>query len=103
MKRFLCTMALATLFAIPVSYGRASAFGYSACANNNSRHCQEARAAFAEHHGGVYPEQYYNHWYQGRQGRWGQANNQWRYEGMDGDEYRREHNRWEWYHHHDRD
>ena len=85
---------------------------YGACVNNNSKECVDARNAFARHHGGVYPNQYYNQWYGGRQGRWAQQNNEWRYEGMDGDDYWRGNDGWNWRHrerahehehHHDHD
>jgi hypothetical protein len=38
------------------------ASAYDACAGNNSRACTNARNAYAEHHGGVFPGQnaYYN-------------------------------------------
>jgi hypothetical protein len=74
---------------------------YSACANNNSPACVEARNAFASHHGGAFPEQYYNHWYAGNQGRWYQQNNDWRWEGMNGDRYERGDRGWEWRRYHE--
>lgn len=36
----------------------AASYAYDNCINNNSRACVDARNAFAEHHGGVYPGQY---------------------------------------------
>jgi hypothetical protein len=96
-KTVLFTILLAML-----SFGSART-GYAqfgACTNNNSKHCVDARNAFAEHHGGVYPEQYYNHWYQGRPGRWAQQSNAWRWDGMDGDRYSKGRHGWEWRHHH---
>jgi len=62
----------------------------------------DARNAFAEHHGGVFPEQYYNSWYAGNQGRWNQENNEWRWERINGDEYGKGDRGWEWKHHQDR-
>ncbi len=79
---------------------------YSACANSNSKECQEAKKAFAEHHNGMYPEQYYNQWYQGHQGRWSQQGNNWRFENAEGGQYRKVHDKWEWVkeqHHHEHD
>jgi len=93
MKTFLFAAALTVL-----SAGAASARGYSACINNNSKACRDARAAFAEHHNGQFPEQYYNSWYGGRQGRWNQRNNQWRWEGIDGDNYSKGRHGWQWAH-----
>lgn len=102
MKRFLFAIVLAVL-----TGGLAgTSYADRSCMNNNSKACRDARAAFAEHHGGLYPQQYYNQWYQGRQGRWNQEHNNWRYEGMDGDDYWKGHNGWTWSHHkhdHDRD
>ena len=103
MKKILFALSLAALTVGIAGTGNAAPFGYGACANNNSQHCRDARNAFAEHHGGVYPEKYYDQWYQGRQGRWSQANNNWRWEGMNGDQYRHGTNGWHWMHHHDRD
>jgi hypothetical protein len=37
-----------------------------------------------------------NDWYQGRQGRWVQEQNAWRFRDRDGDEYRQQGDRWEW-------
>jgi hypothetical protein len=105
-------------FIVALSAGLAQAqyYGYGGgCANNNSKACRDARNAFAEHHGGRYPDQVYNQWYQGRQGRWNQEQNNWWYEGMNGEQYRRNHDNWEWrheeherhehehHHHHDHD
>src|SRR5437868_15466199 len=90
MKKLLFALALSALTA-----GVANAQG--ACYHDNSKACRDAREAFAEHHGGVYPEQYYNMWYQGGQGRWNQNNNDWRWEGMDGRDYWRDHDRWDWH------
>ena len=98
MKTFLFAITLAALSAGLAGTGYAQA--YSACVGNNSKACTDARNAFAEHHGGVYPEQYYNHWYQGRPGRWAQQSNAWRWDGMDGDRYSKGRHGWEWRHHH---
>jgi len=84
--------------------GSSFAAGYGACVGNNSPACVNARNAFAEHHGGRFPEQYYNSWYGGNQGRWYQQNNAWRWEGMNGDRYEPGRHGWEWHHahhHHD--
>jgi len=74
---------------------------YSACLGNNSPACVNARKAFAEHHGGTFPEQYYNSWYGGNRGRWYQENNNWRWEGANGDRYWKGDHGWEWHHFHD--
>src|SRR5579862_1561382 len=58
MKAFLLAVALTAL-----SAGVASAAPWSRCFDNNSKACTDARNAFAEHHGGLFPEQYYNGWY----------------------------------------
>jgi hypothetical protein len=70
------------------------------CVGNNSKQCVDARNAFAEHHNGMYPEQWDNQWYQGHQGRWIGHANDWRWEGSDGEQYRRVHDKWEWVKHH---
>jgi len=100
MKKFLLALSLAALTAgfAGTSYAQ---FYEGNCVGNNSKHCVDARNAFAEHHGGVYPQQYYNNWYQGNQGRWNRANNDWRWESMNGDRYSRGAHGWEWRHHHD--
>jgi len=36
-------------------------------------------------------------WYQGRRGHWVQQENEWRFRGYDGGEYRRSGNSWKWY------
>ena len=105
MKKALFTLLFAGAGLFIATTGRAQ-YRYSACANNNSKACRDARDAFARHHGVVYPQQYYSQWYQGQQGRWYQNNNNWRWEGMDGDDYWRGNNGWEWrkhHHHHDDD
>jgi hypothetical protein len=103
MKKVLFTILLAAVSTGVARTGYAQ--GYSACANNNSKACVDARNAFAEHHGGAMPGQYYNNWYGGNQGRWYQQNNDWRWEGMNGDQYSRGARGWEWQHpqDHDRD
>lgn len=101
MKKVLFAMVLAALSAGAAGTGYAQ--GYSRCANNNSPACVDARNAFARHHGGAFPEQYYNNWYGGNQGRWYQQNNDWRWEGMNGDQYWRGDHGWEWRHHHHHD
>jgi len=93
MKVFVLTLVFTALTA-GLSYAQ-----YGACVGNNSKACVDARNAFAEHHGGVYPQQYYNHYYQGNPGRWSQENNEWRWEGMNGDRYAKGPHGWEWHHH----
>jgi hypothetical protein len=99
MKKFLLALSLATLTAgfAGTSYAQ---FYERGCMDNNSKRCVDARNAFAEHHNGVMPGQYYNHWYEGNQGRWYKQNNDWRWEGINGDSYWRSHRGWEWRHHH---
>jgi uncharacterized protein YjbJ (UPF0337 family) len=99
MKIFLLMIVFATL-----TGGLASA-GVS-CVNNNSQHCRDARAAFAEHHNGKSP----NQWYQGHQGRWNQQGHAWQWRSDDGREYRQGQQGWQWSdaarineHNHDRD
>jgi hypothetical protein len=75
--------------------------GYSACWGRNTPACVDAKKAFAEHHGGVFPEQYYNSYYNGGPGRWYQENNAWRWEGANGDRYYKGDKGWEWHHWHD--
>jgi hypothetical protein len=101
MKKFL----LSGILVAALSAGAAgTSYAQRNCINNNSKACRDARAAFAEHHGGVYPEKYFNHWYQGNQGRWTQEHNEWQWEGMNGDRYWKGPHGWEWqHHHHDRD
>ncbi len=48
----------------------AQRYPYLKCAHNNSKACQDANKAFAEHHNGIYPEQWFSENYQGRPGRW---------------------------------
>src|SRR6202050_1856075 len=98
MKKVLFTILFAAASAGLAGTGYAQ--GFSACANSNGPACTAARNAFAEHHGGVFPEQYYNHWYGGNQGRWIQERNEWRWEGMNGDAYMRSDHGWEWRRHH---
>ena len=62
------------------------------CYGNNSKACVDARNAFAEHHGGMYPGDYF----QGGQGRWMQYGNEWRWRGVDGREYFHGPNGWAW-------
>lgn len=91
MKTFVLTILLTAL-----TSGIACASGYRNCANNNSKACSDARAAFAEHHNGQYPERWYNQWYQGQQGRWSQRGSDWRWEGARGDNYEKGHDGWRW-------
>jgi hypothetical protein len=103
MKPFLFAVLLGTLSFGLVGVSQADPWSYHACAHNNSKNCRDARAAFAEHHNGMEPDQWYNHWYEGNQGRWNRANDDWRWEGINGDEYRRDHDHWQWFRHHDDD
>jgi hypothetical protein len=93
MKIFLLTILLATMTG---GAAMAAPYGYSSCANNNSKPCRDARDAFARHHNGLMPEQYNNSWYQGQQGRWNQNGNNWRWNSVDGREYRRGNSGWQW-------
>jgi hypothetical protein len=95
MKTFLS----AIMFALSVGLAQTSHAQWGSCVNNNSRACVNARNAFAEHHGGQYPGNYYNHWYQGNQGRWTQEHSNWRWEGMNSDQYSKGAHGWEWKHH----
>jgi hypothetical protein len=90
MKTFVLTILLTAL-----TSGIAAA-GYSFQTCGNTKACNDARAAFAEHHHGQYPTQYYNQWYQGRQGRWNHKGTNWRWEGLRGDRYAQGHNGWQW-------
>lgn len=90
MKIFLLAIVLAAL--TTGLAGTAGAYNQSckpvgACANNNSKECRDARAAFAEHHNGLYPEQWCNQWYQGQQGRWNQEGKKWQWDGGQGDQW----------------
>lgn len=102
MKKFILPILAAATLALGLS--GTSYAQYGSCVGNNSKHCVDARNAFARHHGGMYPEQYYNHWYGGQQGRWERQDNDWRWEGINGDRYWRGDRGWEWHRwHHDRD
>ncbi|HLI80983.1 MAG TPA: hypothetical protein VKV03_13435 [Candidatus Binataceae bacterium] len=68
-------------------FNNSSCRGFSACAHSNSKECRDARNAFAEHHNGMYPEQFCNEWYQGQQGRWMRRGNQWQWAGAEGDQW----------------
>jgi hypothetical protein len=93
MKTFVLTVLLTALTG---GIASAAGYGYSNCANNNSKACRDARAAFAEHHNGQAPERYYNQWYQGQQGRWNQKGGEWNWEGARGETYAKTHNGWQW-------
>lgn len=87
---------------------------YRNCRNNNSKACQDARQAFAEHHNGLTPERWFNEnyqgqpgrwlwdnaegdtWYQGLLGHWFQEPEGWRFRGDNGDEYRKGDRGWGW-------
>jgi hypothetical protein len=101
MKKILLSLLLGAM-TIGIGGSSAQAFwGRHHCADSNSKACRDAREAFAKHHNGVYPGQYYNEWYAGRQGRWHQRDRDWRWEGMDGDDYYRTRDHgWRWFHHH---
>ena len=104
MKKFFVPILTAATLALGLAGTSYAQWNNHACANNNSKHCQDARAAFAEHHNGMMPNQYYNHWYGGQQGRWDRYNNDWRWESMNGDRYSRGNHGWEWHrYHHDHD
>lgn len=112
MKIFVFTLLLAVL-----AGGSAHAqqrYPYRNCRHNNSKACQDARKAFAEHHNGIYPEQWFSENYQGQPGRW-QWNNaegdtwyqgllgHWfqeregpRFRADNGDEYRKGDKGWGW-------
>jgi hypothetical protein len=90
---FSLLFAAASLAMAGSSYAQ---FRYSSCANSNTQACKEAREAFAEHHGGVYPEKYFDNYYQGRPGRWTKEKDEWRWDGMDGDRYYKGPHGWEW-------
>jgi hypothetical protein len=92
MKTFVLTVLLT---AMTGGLAAAAGYDYSNCAHNNSKACSDARAAFAEHHNGQQPENYYNQWYQGQQGRWGQNGNDWRWEGAKGETYAKGHSGWQ--------
>jgi hypothetical protein len=102
MKIFVLTIVLAALTAglatAGGSYGQS--YKYSACANNNSKECRDARDAFARHHNGQYPEQWNNEWYQGQQGRWNQQDNSWQWRGAEGDQWNQG-RQGHWYQEHD--
>jgi hypothetical protein len=85
---------LLTLIFVAGTAGIASAQG-GGCIGNNSPACVNAKNAFAEHHGGVYPGQYY----QGYAGRWARNGNEWRFRSNDGREYYHGHDGWAWRHH----
>jgi len=78
-------------------------YKHGSCWHNNSKHCQDARAAFAEHHNGMMPDQWDNQWFQGHQGRWVEHDKDWKWEGSNGEQYWKGKNGWEWasnHHHH---
>ncbi len=103
MKRTLLSVFVVAVLSIGLT---GSAFAQvGRCFNNPSKACQDANKAFAKHHGGVYPEQYFNSWYGGNRGRWYQQDNDWRWEGANGDRYWNGAHGWERHrhHHHDRD
>ena len=56
MKIFIFTIMLAALTAGLAKAG--GGYGYQTCANSNSKACRDARDAFANHHGGAYPQQF---------------------------------------------
>jgi hypothetical protein len=89
LKTFLSTISLAALAAVLVAVVGVSdkPYRYSECANNNSEACRDARDAFARRHSGQSPEQWYEEWYQGQQGRWTPKANNWQWEGAEGDEW----------------
>jgi hypothetical protein len=49
----------------------------------------------------MYPEQWDNQFYQGHKGRWVQGGKDWKWEGSNGEQYRKVHDKWQWIEHHD--
>ena len=114
MKTFLLTILLSAVTAALAGTAHAQGYPYRNCQHNNSKACQDARKAFAEHHNGLSPEQWFNSyyqgqpgrwawenadgddWYQGEQGHWYQEPEGWRFHGDDGDDYRKGNNGWGW-------
>jgi hypothetical protein len=58
------------------------------CANNNSKHCQDARKAFAEHHNGMSPEQW-EKTHPGHREHWEQNGKNSALEGSNGEQHRK--------------
>lgn len=117
MKAFLLTIVLlaSTAMLAGAAYAQVhQRYPYRNCQHNNSKACQDARKAFAEHHNGLYPEQWFNSYYQGQPGRWAWENAEgddwfqgeqghwykepegWRFWGDDGDAYRKGDKGWGW-------
>ena len=96
-----------TIAALSLALGGGAFAQSHKCWNNPSKACRDANKAFAEHHGGLYPRQYFNSWYQGNPGRWYRHDRDWRWEGADGDRYWRGRRGWAWHRfhhgHHDDD
>jgi hypothetical protein len=99
MKRLFSAIVLAAVSFGVVGSSFAQPYG---CLGNNGPACVNDRKAFAEHHGGVMPEQYFNSYYGGSAGRWYQRNNAWHWQGANGDRYEPGAHGWEWHrwHHH---
>jgi hypothetical protein len=105
------TLAFAILFALAFTglasaqMGNPLAGQNGGCAQSDSKHCQDARRAFAQHHNGLSPQQWDNQYYQGHRGRWQQQGKNWQWEGSNGEQYRKVHDKWGWVehqaHHHD--
>jgi hypothetical protein len=94
-SRYTMKKLLLSLVFVAFTAGIASAQVPGGCIGNNSRACVDARNAFAEHHGGVFPGQYY----QGYAGRWARNGNEWRFRSNDGREYYHGHDGWAWRRH----
>lgn len=113
------TLVISTILLVAATFGfsgaaHAQRYPYRSCVNNNSKACQDARNAFAEHHNGLYPEQWFNQnyqgqpgrwqwenadgddWYQGEQGHWYKEPQGWHFWGDDGDDYWKGKNGWGW-------
>jgi len=91
---------LLSLVFVAFTGGIAAAAQPGGCIGRNNKACVDARNAYAEHHGGVYPGQYY----QGYRGNWARNGNEWRFRGENGREYWHSPRGWEWreahFHHH---
>lgn len=114
MKIFLFTILLVALTSGLARTAGAERYPYRSCAHSNTKECRDARDAFARHHNGLTPEQWYqqyyqgqpglwrwenaegDEWFQGRQGHWYQEAFGWLFRGDDGDDYRQGENGWGW-------
>lgn len=89
MKTFLIAIVLTVLTSglARAGGGYNQRYSYRSCAHSNTKECRDARDAFARHHNGIYPDQWFNGWYQGQQGRWSQQGSNWLWSGMEGDQW----------------